>query len=167
MKLFDEKFRNNKLSYILQCYLAALSVFVILLVFDRMSNAVVIAALGSSTFIIFTMPKAQVSKPRFVIGGYIVSISMGLLCYYLSFSPLLESITIIQELSHIVFGALSVGLAIFGMVITDTEHPPAAGLALGLILDEWSFMTIVATFAGIIILSVIRYLLRSMLQNLL
>lgn len=167
MKIFDEKFLNNKLRYILQCSLAMFSVFILLLFFDVVSHSVTIAALGSSTFIVFTMPKAKTSRPRYLIGGYIVSIAMGLLCYYLPFLPLLDSIFIVHGSSHVIFGALSVGLAIFGMVITNTEHPPAAGLALALILDEWSCVMLVATFTGIVSLSVIKYLFRSILKNLL
>jgi CBS-domain-containing membrane protein len=66
-----------------------------------------------------------------------------------------------------VFGAMAVGLAIFVMVITGTAHPPAAGLALGLILNEWSPLTIVVVFAGIISLSVIKTVLKPVLKNLL
>ncbi|MFQ5963426.1 MAG: HPP family protein [Candidatus Scalinduaceae bacterium] len=167
MKVFDENFRSNKLRYILQCILATLSISVILLLFDTMTNAIIIAALGSSAFVTFTMPKAQVSRPRFMIGGYIVGIVVGLVCYYLSTMPLLTNISIIQETSRVVFGALAVGLAIFVMVITDTEHPPAAGLALALILNEWNYMAIVVTMVGIISLSVIKTMLRSILENLL
>jgi CBS-domain-containing membrane protein len=62
---------------------------------------------------------------------------------------------------------MAVGLAIFVMVITDTAHPPAAGLALGLILNEWSPLMIVVVFAGIISLSVIKTVLKPVLKNLL
>ncbi len=167
MKIFDEKFSGNKIRYILQCVLATLSVLLILLIIDTMSNALIIACLGSSTFIVFAMPKAQVSRPRFLIGGYLVGIAMGMLCHYLSLLPLLTRVSIIQESSHAVFGSLSVGLAIFVMVITDTEHPPAAGIALGLILYEWSYMTIVVAIVGIVSLSIIRYFFKSILHNLL
>ncbi len=167
MKIFDEKFSSHKKRYILQCVIATLSVFIILLILDAGSNAVIIAALGASTFIVFTMPEAQVSRSRFLIGGYLVGIAAGLLCYYLSSLALLTRIFINPEYSLVVFGSLSVGLAIFAMVITDTEHPPAAGLALGLILNEWSYMTIFLAIVGIITLSVIKAVLRPQLRNLL
>jgi len=63
MKVFDEKFRDNKARYFFQCVLATVSVFVVLLILDAMTDAAVIAALGASSFVIFTMPEAQVSKP--------------------------------------------------------------------------------------------------------
>jgi CBS-domain-containing membrane protein len=167
MKIFDEKFSSNKIRYILQCGLATLSVFIVLLILGTMSNVVIIAVLGSSAFIVFTMPEAQVSRPRFLIGGYLIGIAAGLLCYYISSLSLLTRIFVIHEYSLVVFGSLSVGLAIFAMVITDTEHPPAAGLALGLILNEWSYMTIVVAIVGVISLSAIKAALRPLLRNLL
>jgi CBS-domain-containing membrane protein len=167
MKIFDEKFSSNKIRYILQCGLATLSVFIVLLILGTMSNVVIIAALGSSAFIVFTMPESQVSRPRFLIGGYLVGIATGLICYYLSLLTLLTRISIVHEYSLVVFGSLSVGLAIFTMVITDTEHPPAAGLSFGLILSEWSYMTIFLAIVGIITLSVIKAVLRPLLRNLL
>ena len=54
-----------------------------MMVLDVVTKAVIIA-LGLSTFIAFTMPKAEVSKPRIMIGGYIVGIVAGCLCHYLS-----------------------------------------------------------------------------------
>ncbi len=167
MRIFDEKFMKNKVRYILQCALAALSAFIILLVFDAMTNAVIIAALGSSAFIVFAMPEAQVSRPRFMIGGYVVGIAVGCLCHHLSLWSLMTWTSFIHESPHVVFGAMSIGLSIFLMVITDTEHPPAAGLALGLIVNEWSYLTIVVVFVGIISLSVIRFVLKPVLHNLL
>ena len=107
------------------------------------------------------------SRSRFLIGGYLVGIAAGLLCYYLSSLALLTRISIVHEYSLVVFGSLSVGLAIFAMVITDTEHPPAAGLALGLILNEWSYITIVLVIVGVILLSAIKAALGPMLRNLL
>ncbi len=167
MRILDEKFRKNIIGDIFQCALATISVFIVLLVLDVVTNAVIIAALGSSTFIAFTMPEAQVSKPRVMIGGYIVGIAAGCLCHYLSLWSLMTWASFIHESPHVVFGAMSVGLAIFVMVITGTAHPPAAGLALGLILNEWSTLTIVLVFVGIISMSVIKSVLKPVLKNLL
>ena len=76
---------------------------------------------------------------------------------------------------YILAAALSVGLAIFLMVITDTEHPPAAGTALGIVVFgpalAWSFgwpfwrlVLFVLVFA--IALSLVRFLLRPWLKEL-
>jgi CBS-domain-containing membrane protein len=72
----------------------------------------------------------------------------------------------LQEGSRVLFGALSVGLAILLMVVTNTEHPPVAGLALGFVLNEWNFRTVVVVFAGIVLLAILKTLLRPMLVDL-
>lgn len=165
MKLLDEKFRTNKVRYIAQCMLATLSVLIVLLLLDAIADIAVIAALGASFFIAFTMPDKQVSKPRFLIGGYLVGIAVGSLCHYLSLVPLLTQSPVIQKASYVAFCALSVGLAIFVMVVTDTEHPPAASLSLGLVLN-FNYMAIIVALIGIISLSIIRAVLRPKLVDL-
>lgn len=46
MEFFDRKFRDYWLSYVIQCMLATLAVFVVLLILDIVLNAAIIAALG-------------------------------------------------------------------------------------------------------------------------
>jgi len=165
MKLLDEKFRTNKVRYIAQSILATLSILIVLLSLDVITDVAVIAALGASFFIAFTMPDKQVSKPRFLIGGYLVGIAVGSICHYLSLVPLLSQIPAIQKASYIVFCALSVGLSIFVMVVTDTEHPPAASLSLGLVLN-FNHMAIIVALIGIKSLSIIRAVLKPTLLDL-
>ena len=167
MRVLDEKFKGSKGRYVFQCFLATLSVLAVLLILDVISDAAVIAVLGASSFIAFTMPEAHASRPRFMIGGYLVGIAAGGLCHYLSLAPPLAQLPVFEETSCIVFGALAVGLAIFVMVVTDTEHPPAAGLALGLVLEEYSLTTVVVALVGIVSLSVVKAALKPALKNLL
>jgi CBS-domain-containing membrane protein len=66
----------------------------------------------------------------------------------------------------IIFGALAISLAMFTMVVTRTEHPPAAALALGLVLNEWDPVTLVVVLVGVIGLSVIKRIVLPMLMDL-
>ena len=66
----------------------------------------------------------------------------------------------------ILFGALATGLAMFVMVVTRTEHPPAAALALGLVLNEWSMLTITVVFVGVLALSACKQLVLPVLLDL-
>jgi CBS-domain-containing membrane protein len=166
MGMFDRGFRFYAKRYILQSALATLTVLIVLLVLDTISNTAIIAALGASSFIAFTMPKAQISRPRYLIGGYAVGIAAGVLCHFLSVSPLFYQFPVIQGRLDVVFGALSVGMAIFIMVITNTEHPPAAGLALGFMLNEWNAFTVIVVVMGIISLAIIKRLLESIMVDL-
>ena len=54
----------------------------------------------------------------------------------------------------------------FTMVVTRTEHPPAAALALGLVLNEWSLLTLIVVLSGIIGLSIIKQLIMPALLDL-
>jgi uncharacterized Tic20 family protein len=63
--LFDERFKNFKMRYILQRCIATLTVFIVLLIPDALTNAVIIASLGAGSFIVFTMPHATVSFKQY------------------------------------------------------------------------------------------------------
>ena len=164
MRLFDQKLEYRLIRYIFQSFLATLAIFFILLFLDVIKQTAIIAALGATAFIIFTLPKSYSSEGRHLIGGYVVGILSGVLCYYLSnlYCSCFSNI----EILYVVFGSLAVGISIFIMVITDTEHPPASGIALGLVLNEWNFLTIVFIVVGVLVLFFIKTLLRSFLVDL-
>ena len=63
--------------------------------------------------------------------------------------------------------ALSVGTGMFAMAITNTEHPPAAGTALGLVIHGWSWSAVVFILSSALALSLMRLALRPRLINLL
>jgi len=70
------------------------------------------------------------------------------------------------EMSLIVFGAIAVGLSIFIMAVTNTEHPPAAGIALGLLINKWDWMTIIFILFAISWLTGVRKILNPYLMDL-
>jgi hypothetical protein len=55
----------------------------------------------------------------------------------------------------------------FVMTAFDAEHPPAAGIALGFVLNEWTFMMVVLVLAGIIVISAVQRILKPRMINLL
>ena len=156
--------RDNFKRYALQCGLAGLVVLVLLLVLDTVTQTVLIAALGASTFIAFAVPRHMQSGPRHMIGGYVVGILVGS-----TVSMLVTSIGVSATGGNgviILFGAIAISLAMFTMVVTRTEHPPAAALALGLVLNEWDFLTLIVVLAGVIGLSIIKKLILPALLDL-
>ena len=167
MPPFDRQFSKNKLRYLLQCVLATISAILVLTVLNTIDNKVVIASLGASCFIAFCMPHHRASRPRFLIGGYIVGIAAGTLCYWLAKVPWPDSLGLLQSHSDVIFGGLAIGLAMFGMVVTNTEHPPAASLALGLVLGEWQLLTVGIAMVEIVMLCILKKLLKPVLINLL
>jgi CBS-domain-containing membrane protein len=164
--LIDPKFAHNQRRYIYQCCAVGFTMIVVLLLLDMAYQAVLIAALGSSSMAAFSAPNMRASRPRCLIGGYLAGVFIG--C---SISLLVDAIAGLNMLDghlvRILAGAVATGLAMFVMVVTDTEHPPAAALALGFVLNEWNLITIFAVMSGITIIVLIKEALRGRLVDLL
>lgn len=166
MHLLDRRFRRHVLRYLLQCGLAMVAILMVLQFPNILLHTAVLGALGASAFIVFTMPQTRSARPRVFIGGYVIGIAVGGLFCLLSQAPWLLPLFVRPEQTRIVLSALSVGLAIFLMVITNTEHPPAAGVALGLVLNPWDPLGLVPVLGGVLSMAILRHLLRSVLRNL-
>jgi CBS-domain-containing membrane protein len=76
-----EKFKKLWIYYILQSLLAALALFVLVLVLGR-DKMVVISSMGATIFLVFAMPKAVSAQTRNVIGGHLVGLVCGTIFYY-------------------------------------------------------------------------------------
>jgi len=164
--MIDEKFRKNSLKYIFQCFLATLTILAVLIFLDVLNEAALITALGASAFIVFTMPTQYSSDPRRLIGGYIVGMVVGFVFYIIANSDIGSSIFTNQITSLVVFGAIAVGFAVFIMAVTNTEHAPAAGIALGLVISRWDYLTIIFIILAILWLASIRLILKRYLMDL-
>jgi len=166
VKLIDEKARQNIRPYLLQSFLATLTILFILVFLDVLSHTAIIATLGASAFLVFTRPRAYASRPRPLVGGYLVGMAVGIMYYYALLLPAHFSISISQPTALIVFSAMAVGSAIFLMVVTDTEHPPAAGMSLGLVLNQWDHKTLLFIIFAVIVMAVLRKLLQPYMVDL-
>ena len=163
----DSRLRRENINrYTLQCSLAAAVVLILLMVLDAVTQTVLIAALGASVFIAFAVPRSLHSSPRCLIGGYLAGILAGSLMATLNIAFEFSDV-VTAHASMVVFGALATGLAMFLMVVTKTEHPPAAALALGLVLNEWTLLTLVVVIVGVVALSICKQLVLPILMDLL
>lgn len=164
-RLFDAQFRDHRAQYFKQTAMATLSMLVVLLLLDLVDQTVLIASLGASTFIVFSMPHTKRSRPRYLVGGYVVGAiagcSLSLLAEYLDTWGFAD-----PRLVHVVFAALALGIAFLVMVVTDTEHPPAAALALGFVLNEWDLFSLLVVMCGIVLITAIKELIKSRLRDL-
>jgi CBS-domain-containing membrane protein len=127
-KMID-KFRLHWKNYVFQSLFATVAVFVVLY-FLTLQNAVIIASIGATAFIVFAMPKALTANARNVIGGHVV------------------------------------GLSIFTMVVTDTEHPPASGTALGVAITGVHPNVLITVVLSIVLLSLIHHFFKPYLRDL-
>ena len=153
----DKQFLAHKRQYLFQCLLATLVVLLLLLAINVISNELVIASIASTTFTIFTAPHHRLSHFRYVFGGYIVGILVGLFCYFLVLNKL-TAIGWFFDIHQELVGAIAVGLSIFFMVILDLEHPPAASMSLALVIIPWSVESLVITILFVLGLSLFRRL---------
>ncbi|MFW6197063.1 MAG: HPP family protein [Thermoplasmatota archaeon] len=153
--LFDRKLDKDTMKhYVFQSLLAGISLFLALQL-PFIEDFVLIAAIGSTAFIVFAMPSSRTSEPRNVLGGHFVCglIGLALTVLYPGYFPLKVVIS------------LGVGLAVFAMVILDVEHPPAGGTVIFLILNP-IMQSFIALLLLASILSLISYLLRPYMRDL-
>jgi len=146
------KFKQLWKYYFLQSLLAtaALSILVLILGRDKMLT---ISAIGATTFILFAMPNTMSAKPKIVIGSYLVGFTSGAILW-------------LTALPYFIEYPCAVGIAIFLMVFLDVEHPPAAGSALAVVMNEVSLEVFVTIMISALLLSLCRYCLRGHLKNL-
>jgi CBS-domain-containing membrane protein len=165
VRLTDRKLKKHVGTYVFQCSLAALAIFIVLISLDASEQTAIIASIGASAFIVFTAPNAFSAKFRSLIGGYVIGAVIGIGC-----SLVVESWagrgSADWGTAHIAMGALAVGLSTFLMVVTDTEHPPAAGLALAFVLNSWNFMTVLVVILSPLVLALVKYLFRDRIRDL-
>lgn len=102
---------------------------------------------GATCVIAFVIPDSAYAQPRSIIGGHLLSSTIGLLCYYLFQS---------QWWSF----AIAVGVCIAMMQLTRTLHPPAAADPVLLLMQggaPWSFL-ITPVLLGSSILVILAFL---------
>ena len=171
-RLFDPKLRTNLASYIIQCLLATVSLVVILAFQDILASSgvfgadlVVVAAIGSTAFVVFIMPHRETATTRHVIGSHVIAVVVRSVMS--NFDTAVLSVILQSPVAFplALEGALSVGLATFLMAATNTEHPPAADTALGVAFLGFSWRLAIFLGTSIVALAVIHRLFRSRLIN--
>ena len=89
----------------------------------------IMAPFGATMVILFALPKSPLAQPKNILGGHLLTTAIGLITlYYWEVTPI--SI------------AVSVGLGVSLMMLTNTLHPPAgANPILVLSLNvSWDFL---------------------------
>ena len=142
--------------YVLQSLLASGAMALVLL-FLTLQNAVIVASIGATSFIIFAMPKSVSAAPMNVIGGHVTGLVAGILCNELS--------GIVHTHSILVY-SMAVGISIFVMVVLDVEHPPAAGTALGVAITGFNWPIVFAVITSITVLSLIHHFCKKYIRDL-
>ncbi len=166
MRIIDKSFKGTFKNYITQSLLATVALAIILYFVKVLTHAAIVASLGASTFIVFAMPHWVTARPRRLIGGHVVGILSGTICYYTFLTGPVGRLVTNWEFATLGVYALAVGLSLFLMALTNTEHPPAAGTALGIVVQPWSYQIVIFVLVSVISLAIIRRLLSRYLRDL-
>jgi CBS-domain-containing membrane protein len=171
LSLVNAKLRRNLRRYVFQVFIATLALFVVLLAEQVIAGAaearaVVVAAIASTAFVLFISPFSSSATTRHAFGGHLIAILVA--------SPmaiLVDNNISIEWIAKIpavfaFYAALCVGVSMFFMAATNTEHPPAAGTTLAIIAHgfDWGLILFIAT--AVFILLLVQRTLRSRLINL-
>lgn len=156
--------RSHWRNYVFQSLLATCAVFSVLLFLEHAEEGkeVVVASLGATAFLVFALPNSFTAQPRNVIGGHLVGLICGFLGYW-ALNSLPDPNNFIAEAG---IHAFTVGLTIFVMVVIDTEHPPAAGTALGAAIGGPGNRLFASVMFFAVVFTLIRLLMRKHLRDL-
>ena len=162
----DPGFANYPWLFLIQAGLATVVMLVILTFVHSLSSAAIAAGLASSVLGIFLSPSNRISRVRSVVGGHGVALVLGSIMSALLFSGPVDSFLMdVDYLRNLSF-AVTVGLAMLLMAITNTEHPPAAGTALGMASRAFDLLIFFSIIGAVALLAVMKLVLRPHLRDL-
>ncbi|MFL2645254.1 MAG: HPP family protein [Dehalococcoidia bacterium] len=149
--------------YLAQSVLAVFAMLVVLLFIDSVANAALVAGLGSTVVTAFLHPQASSGRLRAIIGGHSCGLIVGsiLALVFINY----ELVIITFAYGDILVMAGAVGLTILAMGLTDTEHPPAAGIALGMAGRPWELNIFVYILIAVLILGIIRFIFNKLIKE--
>ncbi len=167
VELYNVQFFQLKKRYLWQAALAAMVMLIVLLLVDSVADAVLAAGLGSSAVIVFVHPNSSGAALRHLVGGHLLGLAVGVLSAFLLFhSGWVPVPADVEHWAANIAAAITLGLVILLMSMTDTEHPPAAATGLGFALQSLN-VTVIALFAvAVLVLAVSKVLLRKSLRDL-
>ncbi|MFW5781930.1 MAG: HPP family protein [Candidatus Muiribacteriaceae bacterium] len=166
MKWLDPRYTAHPMSYIFQCFLAMVFIFIMLYNLDFLEHTAIISSFGATSFIVFTMPRRYHSDARRLIGGYITGIVTGVIFHQFAYCTPVMNYIQQPHMCHAIFGSIAVFFAILIMVVFDMEHPPAAGISLGLVMNPFDLKTILFVLASIIFVTIFKHVLKPILIDL-
>lgn len=156
VKIFDRKLKKKTLKhYIGQSFFAALVLYLGLNLPMLGGEIILVAAAGSTAFVVFTMPSSKPATPRRVIGSHFVC---GLIGFFFHFA---HAAFIPFELAV----SLALGLSILAMVSLWLEHPPAGGTVIFFVVNAQP-VAFLSLLLLITIMATISYIVKPYLYDL-
>ena len=162
----DPGFSGAPLRFAVQAVVAALVMLAILTFVHSLSSAAIAAGLASSVVGIFINPSNPTAKIRSVVGGHFVALVLGAAFSAILFLAPVEIYLTDRALFMNLALATAVGLAMLLMAITNTEHPPAAGTAIGMATREFDILIFLSIIGAVVLLAMLKLVLRPHLRDL-
>ena len=119
------------------------------------ANMFLIGSFGASAVLIYGVPMGELSQPRNLVGGHVISALVGVIAYNLfSFNIPLAA-------------AMAVSCAIVGMLVTNTTHPPGGATALIAVIggDSVHKLGLMYAFSPVLIGALIMLLIAVIVNN--
>ncbi len=113
-------------------------------------NTIWAISLGATAFIAFAFPNAQAVRVKVIIGGYVSACICGVLL------SLLLSVFNYTYIATLLLSGIAVFFTTLLMTLLDNEHPPAAALAIGLIIADDPLSLAGISLVAVIILCLIK-----------
>jgi hypothetical protein len=162
----DPGFAGAPLRFVLQATLAAAVMLAVLAFVHSLSSAAIAAGLASSVVGIFIGPSNRTARIRAVVGGHAVALVLGSIFSAMLFLAPVESFLSDRRILFDLSLATAVGVAMLLMAITNSEHPPAAGTALGMASREFDILIFFSIIGAVILLAVMKLAIRPHLRDL-
>ncbi len=159
--ILDDKLREGWAKYyIMQAFLAFIVFFTCLLFLAHIFTGILVAAIGASAFIVFAIPRNTTATPRAVIFGHAICGLVGGGAFLVDIFP--DN----PPVNYAFKASLAFFLGFFLMVITDTEHPPAASTAVGFAIDGFKIDAYAFVIFAAVLLALSQILLKKYLRDL-
>ncbi len=120
------------------------------------ANMFLIGSFGASAVLIYGLPMGELSQPRNLVGGHVISALVGVMAY----NVFPENLPLAS--------ALAVSCAIAAMLVTNTTHPPGGATALIAVIGGSSVhqLGLMYAFSPVFIGTLIMLLIAVLVNNL-
>jgi len=156
VRIFDRKLkRDTIIHYFLQSFFAAFILYLGLNLPLLGEEIILVAAAGSSAFVVFAMPESKTAHPRRVLGSHFVCGLIGL-AFHTTYPEILPFEAAVS---------LALGVAILTMVSLWLEHPPAGGTVIFFVVNSQP-IAFVSLLLLVSIMTTISYVAKPYLRDL-
>lgn len=160
-------------AFAIQTTMAVCFIFMVLIGFNYVSSSTLLWAIGSgalssTAFIVFSHPMTKSAEPKQIIMGYVIGLLSGLfVSLVMHLSDRFAGITYDSGFYlYAMEAACSVGITLLIMNFFHVNHPPAAGIALVLVIDINSYNSLAVIALAVLFLSAVHHFLRGRMIDL-